>query len=376
MITKIGFEKFKCFSSHQEVDCKHVTLLTGCNGRGKSSVFQSLLLVAQSFQSGKNLNYLCLNGRFTHLGTFADVLNRDAQNSKTFTIFIETDDKEEVAYEIECRKDVSSDRLVGFEHFVVTRKDGSKTDLIGALSGNDTTEDAAIGLTTPAGLGLSGQLRNVYFVSAERQGPTSYFSKRDDINLDPVGSHGEFSINTLYEKKDVIKSRLVEYLSHIMGGAFVSVDSVNDEYISLLLDSIDSSEGYKPINVGFGYSYVLPILITLLIAESGSKIFIENPEAHLHPGAQSRLMEVIIALAKEKDLQLFIETHSDHVINASRIAVKQGKIEHESVGIVHIGRDRDNKPEVLPICMDERGNLTEYPNDFMDEWGNQMMQLL
>lgn len=376
MITKIGFEKFKCFSSYQDVDCKQVTLLTGCNGRGKSSVFQALLLIAQSFQSGKNLNYLCLNGRFTHLGTFSDVLNRDTQDGKTFTIFIETDDKEEVAYKIVCRKDASSDRLVGFEHFIVTRKDGSETDLIGALGGNDTNEDAAIGLTTPAGLGLAGQLRNVYFVSAERQGPTSYFSKRDDINLDPVGSHGEFSINTLYEKKDAIKTRLVDYLSHIMGGASVSVDSVNDEYISLLLDSIDSSEGYKPINVGFGYSYVLPILITLLIAENGSKIFIENPEAHLHPGAQSRLMETIIELAKEKNLQLFIETHSDHVINASRIAVKKGKIEYENVGIVHVGRDQDNKPEVQPINMDDRGNLTEYPSDFMDEWGNQMMQLL
>ena len=102
----------------------------------------------------------------------------------------------------------------------------------------------------------------------------------------------------MYEQKENLKTKLTEYLSHIMGGAFVNVDSVNDEYISLLLDSPDSSEGYKPIHVGFGYSYVLPILITLLIAENGSKIFMENPEAHLHPGAQSRLMEVIIHIAK------------------------------------------------------------------------------
>ena len=161
-----------------------------------------------------------------------------------------------------------------------------------------------------------------------------------------------------------------------MGGSFVNVDSVNDEYISLLLDSADSSEGYKPINVGFGYSYVLPILITLLIAENGSKIFMENPEAHLHPGAQSRLMEVIIHIAKEKKLQLFIETHSDHVINAARIAVKKQKIDYESVGIEHIVRGEENQPIVMPIDMDENGNLTQYPDDFMEEWGNQMMQLL
>lgn len=335
-----------------------------------------MLLIAQSFQARKNLNYLCLNGRFTHLGTFDDVMNRDARPGGTFTIRIETDDKDEVAYEIVCRKNATNDRLIEYDHFVVTRKDGVQTDLIGAIGAEEAKDDPSVGLTTSAGLALQSQLRNVYFVAAERQGPTSYFSKRDDINLDPVGSHGEFSVNTLFEQKEIIKAQLIEYLSNIMGGAFVNVDSVNDEYISLLLDSVDSSEGFKPINVGFGYSYVLPILITLLIAENGAKIFIENPEAHLHPGAQSRLMEVIIQISKEKKLQLFIETHSDHVINAARIAVKKQEIEFRNVGIVHIGRCEDNQPTIMPIDMDENGNLTLYPDDFMEEWGNQMMQLL
>ena len=376
MITKVGLQNFKCFKGLDEIAFRQITLLTGCNGRGKSSVFQSLLLIAQSLQAGKNLNYLCLNGRFTHLGTYSDVLNRGVGAGGTFTIRIETDDKEEVAYEIVCRQDAQNDRLVEFEHFVVTRKGGAKTDLIGVIGADDAKATPSVGLTTSAGLALQSQLRNVYFVAAERQGPTSYFPKRDDINLDPVGSHGEFSVNTLYEQKENLKTKLTEYLSHIMGGAFVNVDSVNDEYISLLLDSADSSEGYKPINVGFGYSYVLPILITLLIAENGSKIFMENPEAHLHPGAQSRLMEVIIHIAKEKKLQLFIETHSDHVINAARIAVKKQKIDYGSVGIVHIVRGEENQSIVMPIDMDENGNLTQYPDDFMEEWGNQMMQLL
>ena len=376
MITKVGLQNFKCFKGLDEIAFKQITLLTGCNGRGKSSVFQSLLLIAQSLQAGKNLNYLCLNGRFTHFGTFDDVLNREAGIGGTFTISIETDDKDDVAYKIECRKNATNDRLVEFEHFIVTRRDGAQTDLIGAIGAEEAKDNSSVGLTTSAGLALQSQLRNVYFVSAERQGPTSYFSKRDDINLDPVGSHAEFSVNTLYERRENIKTLLTKYLSHIMGGAFVNVDSVNDEYISLLLDSVDSSEGYKPINVGFGYSYVLPILITLLIAENGSKIFMENPEAHLHPGAQSRLMEVIIQIAKEKKLQLFVETHSDHVINAARIAVKKQNIDYGNVGIVHIGRDEKNQPIVMPIDMDENGNLTQYPDDFMEEWGNQMMQLL
>ena len=80
MITSLSLKNFKCFKSLDNIDLKQITLLTGSNGRGKSSVLQSLLLLAQSFRSGKNLEYVKFNGRFVCLGTYNDILfqNSDA----------------------------------------------------------------------------------------------------------------------------------------------------------------------------------------------------------------------------------------------------------------------------------------------------------
>ena len=133
-----------------------------------------------------------------------------------------------------------------------------------------------------------------------------------------------------------------------------------------------------PVNVGFGYSYILPVLLTLLVAEENAKVVIENPEAHLHPGAVSRLTEVIVELAKKKNLQLFIETHSDHVINGLRIAVKHHACLQDDARILHFYRNslKGESPEVTQILIDKEGNLSDYPDDFMDEWTNQMAELV
>ena len=142
------------------------------------------------------------------------------------------------------------------------------------------------------------------------------------------------------------------------------------------IDSINDSTGFRPSNVGFGYSYILPIITTILFAEEGSKIFIENPEAHLHPGAQSRLTEFMIKHASLKNLQLYIETHSDHVINCLRISISNKLIKRTDAKIIYFSRDEGNNPLVSQINIDSQGNLSDYPDGFMDEWGNQMAQLV
>lgn len=138
-------------------------------------------------------------------------------------------------------------------------------------------------------------------------------------------------------------------------------------------------KGFKPVNVGFGYSFILPIVTLPLVVEPNSKLIIENPEAHLHPGAQSRLMKFLIKVSKERNLQLFIETHSDHIVNALRIAIKTSfaKIDHKDATIIHVGRDDTNfESKYWQIKIDKNGNLSDFPQEFMDEWTKQMLSLV
>lgn len=144
---------------------------------------------------------------------------------------------------------------------------------------------------------------------------------------------------------------------------------------------------YRPQNVGFGISYTLPVLALILTARPGEVLIVENPEAHLHPRGQAEIGR-LLAKAAAYGVQIFVETHSDHVINGVRVAVKRNDISSDDVKIAFFARKpHEVKDEtsslkkeifttVKDILVDKNGSLSEYPEDFMDEWNNQLMELL
>ena len=118
-----------------------------------------------------------------------------------------------------------------------------------------------------------------------------------------------------------------------------------------------------------------------------SIVIIENPEAHIHPRGQAKLGE-LIARATASGAQVFVETHSDHVINGVRVAVRDGILKPEDVNIAFFERKEqlkdnpvdDDDTEIFSVVrnikVDANGALSEYPEDFMDEWNNQLMELM
>ena len=128
-------------------------------------------------------------------------------------------------------------------------------------------------------------------------------------------------------------------------------------------------ERYKPANVGFGYSYILPIIVAGLIAEKGEILIIENPEAHLHPRAQHKLTQFLAKIAVA-GVQIFVESHSEHILNALRICLlqqeQQAKIlNNTDVSILYF-QNNDEQPFVS-IPLDEKGNIEEWPEGFFDQ---------
>ena len=101
-----------------------------------------------------------------------------------------------------------------------------------------------------------------------------------------------------------------------------------------------SSNKYRATNVGFGLSYVFPVIVAALAARAGDLLIIENPEAHIHPKGQMRLGQ-LLSLAAASGVQVVIETHSDHVLNGIRLAVHERKISHEIVRLHFFERAGD-----------------------------------
>ena len=193
--------------------------------------------------------------------------------------------------------------------------------------------------------------------------------------------------------QDTLLGQLQLWMNVVSPGAKIFAESVRvggSEQVVMSVGFGDDEKDmrkFKPQNVGFGISYVLPVLVTLLMSKPGDIVIIENPEAHLHPRGQSA-MGNLLARAAAYGIQLFVETHSDHVINGVRVAVKKGIVKPKDVNIAFFERmgynvkstdgavHKEYYAEERDIKVDSRGSLSEYPEDFMDEWNIQLMELM
>jgi predicted ATPase len=118
----------------------------------------------------------------------------------------------------------------------------------------------------------------------------------------------------------------------------------------------------RPANVGFGFSYALPIVVAALTAAPGAVLIVESPEAHLHPAGQSAVGQFLARLASA-GVQTILETHSDHVLNGIRRAVaERGLLSPDDVIVHFFGADG-----AAQLTMRGSGALTEWPEGFFDQ---------
>jgi AAA15 family ATPase/GTPase len=129
-------------------------------------------------------------------------------------------------------------------------------------------------------------------------------------------------------------------------------------------------------DVGFGISQVLPVLVQLFYAPSGSIILMEQPELHLHPSAQAALADVMIYAiharenAKSRNIQLVIETHSEHFLRRLQRRIAENDNDHclrpENLRAYFV--DTTNVPVQLnPLCIDTFGNIINWPKGFFGD---------
>ena len=133
------------------------------------------------------------------------------------------------------------------------------------------------------------------------------------------------------------------------------------------------SRRHRATNVGFGLSYVLPVMLALL-TQPGAMCLIENPESHLHPRGQTKLAE-LAARASSAGVQVFVETHSDHFMDGIRIAVRDGIVSPEQTSFHYFEREGTRSVVTSPE-VDENGRLSQWPHGFFDQHTENMMKLL
>ncbi|MBU0663373.1 MAG: DUF3696 domain-containing protein [Proteobacteria bacterium] len=336
MIDQLEIVGFKCFNN-ETLNVAPLTLLSGLNSSGKSSFIQALRLLKEG-------------GALAGYGSLADLKSRAHASFK-----------------------------------ICARKDNVHFGLEYTGSGQLNNLNKKVAFFPPL----------FSFISASRFGPQSSLPIYPGDNLLSVGERGEYVIDFFernYELSGLspmlrmagpetssVRQNITAWLNVISPG--VTFDTKIDRMADM---GRTEYGGFRASNVGFGLSYTLPIIVNILIysaliesnKHNSAIILIENPEAHLHPSGQTKIGEML-ARAAACGIQIIVETHSDHLLNGVRLAVKDGLLRaKDSVFYYFAHNFEEDYTSIETPTIDEFGMFDEWPNGFFDESEKNLGRLL
>lgn len=120
------------------------------------------------------------------------------------------------------------------------------------------------------------------------------------------------------------------------------------------------------IDVGYGVSQVLPIIVLLQFAPAGSVLLIEDPEAHLHPLAQAALADMFVEVGQARNLQILIETHSEHLFRRLQYLVAAEKLASTDCALYYVERE-EPAAKLTRLEVDEYGRIKNWPENFFGD---------
>ncbi|MBI4954337.1 MAG: AAA family ATPase [Myxococcales bacterium] len=120
---------------------------------------------------------------------------------------------------------------------------------------------------------------------------------------------------------------------------------------------------FNLVDVGYGVSQVLPILVDTLRAPARQTFLLQQPEVHLHPRAQAALGSLLVRQAKARRQTFLVETHSDFLVDRVRTLVREGALPADDVVILYFERDR-TKATITAIEIDRQGALVDVPSGY------------
>lgn len=344
MITSLKIENFKSIVD-QNFIFKPLTILTGTNSSGKSSIIQALLFY--SYYTDRNWY---LDEYLNNLGELKKLLNFKTQK-KQIRITPSINNQELPSLTLNDQgKELSNTKFPIFE-------------------------------------------RELFYLCANRIGQENIARKRETLRS---GSSGEYLFGFYGDNKNkvlkngklisdktsfTLSTQVIFWLKEILGLRLEpQTREIDNGHISVSYKNTDL-EGMElsPFNLGAGISYLTKILILGLSSEQNNLLIIENPEVHLHPKAISKLAEFFVFLA-EAGIQVLIETHSEHIINKMRWAIFKEKISEQNIQIYyreHVEKDFTSlNINKRGKYTDKDGQITKFPKGFFDSDLDELLEVM
>jgi predicted ATPase len=231
---------------------------------------------------------------------------------------------------------------------------------------------------------LAPMWQDIRYLGPLRDQPRRYY-QFDDTGGADVGVSGEFTVQVLaLEQGRVLQStrlaslpsnrikftdrKLTTLLDHTnfwlswMGLPAVSPLNLQQSLYGLAVG--DLRVGL--LDVGFGVSQVLPIIVETLRAEKGDLVILEQPEIHLHPRVQALLGDFLLARSQD-GVRFLVESHSEYLIKrlCRRVSESESENLRPSIEILFI----EGSPEgasCRPVELNDYGEILNWPKGFFD----------
>lgn len=372
MIKEYILKDFKIHSD-LSIELGNITILTGQNGMGKSSVMQSLLLLRQSISPSGEIMGVNLKGELTDLGSASDVECQSC-NDRILNMELYMDNGQQLHF--------------GYSYFNAKPVDTFLPSIKDMIPDAQSVRKCSL------------FTRDFQYISAFRLGPQRGYSRDTNIvqyqgQISKYNGQCEYAVHFLshygkeihcekdllfdYSTDDLLENQVELWMQQV--SPRVSIRPVQDGAdfklnYKFTREGSMSTDEMSAVNVGYGVTYVLPIVIAVLSAKPGALIMIENPEAHIHPRAQAELMKLLMKAANA-GIQIIIETHSDHIMNGALVSVANNPESVNMVKAYYFERNDSMHTSVakkLNILKD--GRIDNPPRGFFDQMDIDMRKLM
>ncbi|HVB26155.1 MAG TPA: AAA family ATPase [Ktedonobacteraceae bacterium] len=404
-ITRITVGGFKSIVEEQSIEVRPLTILAGANSSGKSSIMQPLLLLKQTLEAPYDPGALLLNGPIMRFTLVDQLLSRKNNGGGVDTFFIEVEvgtntsvttrfrrskDKGLEVDEIKYQSDKEKYRLyVGMSQDEIrslistsfnvkeplkesVKIERSRCFLVPTVGFADTDSYTAIApLRGEAIIGIYA--RQIIHLPGLRGNPERAYSV-GMVGSGISGFAGTFNyylasvIEQWQRENDTNKLDKVNRDLYKLGlTSRVMANPINDAQIEILVNRFpyysQNSDMINVADVGLGVSQALPVIVALHAANQGQLVYLEQPEIHLHPRAQTAMAEVL-ADAVLEGKRVVVETHSSLLLLGIQTLVAEGKLPPEMVKLHWFTQQEDGSTKIDSADLDTAGAFGDWPEDF------------
>ena len=417
MITHIRMKNFKSWKDSDKVKLAPLTGFFGTNSSGKSSLLQMLLLLKQTAERADPEEVIFWGDEksYVNLGNYLEVIHGHDKEQylelefgckliSPFKIeYYPIHQNEYVIVPIEQFKYTLSlhDRngYMGVDKFLYSVESCNLKEVKcekGYLSYTDLSDSRKLiqlskyncygksttgnNFITPFVLAFEKFFSHVFYLGPNRINPQRLYHW-EGIHPKGIDLWGGSAIDSLLsagvrklkssnkEGAVLIEDRISEWLQKMeLAHSFrvIPTESLDDQNYEVRIRKSPSSAEVTLADMGYGLADVLPMLVYCYYVPEGSTLILEQPGVHLHPKVQSELADLFIEVVNERNLQILVESHSEHLLTRLQRRIAEKQIDQNNVAL-YFCRNNEGVSTIEKLDVDESGDIKNWPENFFGD---------